>query len=113
MQAWINAPNAFTLVRLGSIPFIVQAILNGQRERALEIFILAAITDMVDGTLARRFHMATQFGAYLDPITDKLFLSSIYLSLAAVGSVPRWLVILIFSRDIVLLIACGIAWRFL
>lgn len=113
MQAWVNAANVFTLVRLASVPFIVRAILNQQHETALAIFVVAALTDAIDGTLARHFHMATQFGAYLDPITDKLFLSSIYLSLAAAGSVPVWLVALIFGRDLAMLTASGIAYRFL
>lgn len=104
---WLNAANLFTLVRLAAVPFAVQAILLEEHGRALAIVLAAGLTDAVDGALARRFGMATSVGAYLDPIVDKLFLSAIYISLAAVSSVPWWLVIEIFSRDFLILALCG------
>src|SRR5437870_12257387 len=113
MPRWLNVANLFTLVRLAAVPFAVQAILRREHKRALAIVLVAALTDTIDGTLARRFGMATRVGAYLDPITDKLFLSAVYISLASISSVPWWLVIEIFSRDFLILASCGAAILFL
>jgi cardiolipin synthase len=110
---WLNLANLFTLIRLACIPFAVQAILRQQHERALAIVLAAGLTDTIDGTLARRFGMATRVGAYLDPITDKLFLGAVYISLAVISSVPKWLVIEIFARDFLILAASGAAMLFL
>ncbi len=71
------------------------------------IVLLAALTDTIDGTLARRFGMATSVGAYFDPIVDKLFLSGVYISLAKISTVPWWLVIEIFARDVLILAVSG------
>ena len=89
------------------MPFAVQDILNGHHSRALIIVLLAALTDTIDGTLARRFGMATSVGAYFDPIVDKLFLSAVYISLAMISTVPWWLVIELFARDVVILGSSG------
>jgi len=89
------------------VPFAVHDILNGQHGRALVIVLLAALTDTVDGTIARRFGMTTDVGAYFDPIVDKLFLSAVYISLAMIATVPWWLVIEIFARDVVILGSSG------
>ena len=106
---WINLANLFTLVRMACVPFAVHAILREQHGRALAIVLVGGVTDIIDGTLARRFGMATSVGAYLDPITDKIFLSAVYICLAAISSVPWWLVIEIFSRDFLILAGCGAA----
>jgi cardiolipin synthase len=110
---WLNLANLFTLARLACVPFAVQAIVREEHGRALVIVLAAGLTDAIDGTLARRFGMATSVGAYLDPITDKLFLSAVYISLAVISSVPRWLVIEIFARDFLILTASGAAILFL
>jgi cardiolipin synthase len=109
---WVNAANLFTLLRLTLVPFAVRAILTGQHERALTLVLIAGLTDVIDGTLARHFGMATSVGAYFDPIVDKCFLSAVYISLAVVSKVPRWLVIEIFTRDVLILGACGAAMLF-
>jgi cardiolipin synthase len=103
MPRWLNIANLFTLGRLLAVPFAVQAILARENTLALAIVLAAALTDAVDGAIARRFGQTTRVGAYLDPVVDKLFLSAIYISLAAVSAVPWWLVIAIFIRDFVLL----------
>jgi len=79
----------------------------------LAIVLIAGLTDIIDGTLARRFGMATSIGAYLDPITDKIFLSAVYIALAMISSVPWWLVIEIFLRDFLILAGSGAAILFL
>jgi cardiolipin synthase (CMP-forming) len=109
---WLNIANLFTLARLACVPFAVRAILSAQHGRALGIVLGAALTDAIDGALARRFGMATSVGAYLDPITDKIFLSAIYISLAITSSIPWWLVIEIFTRDFLILAFSGAAILF-
>jgi cardiolipin synthase len=105
---WANVPNFFTLIRLLLTPFIIQAILSGRHQLALVLFASAAATDIMDGATARHFGIVTQTGAYLDPIADKILLSGVYLALAASHTVPWWLVVVIFARDIYILLAVGI-----
>ena len=109
MRKWLTLPNLFTLARVALVPFILLAILSRRPIAALALFAAAAATDGIDGYLARRLHTATPAGAYLDPIADKLLLSGVYLALAAIGSVPWWLVGVIFSRDLLLLSSSGVA----
>jgi cardiolipin synthase len=105
MPRWFNLANLFTLLRLILVPYIVGAILDGRHSRALELFFLAAVTDAIDGALARSFGMATQAGAYLDPIADKCLLSGIFLALGATGGVPWWFVAVVLGRDMYILLA--------
>jgi cardiolipin synthase len=105
MPRWFNLANFFTLLRLILIPYVIGAILAGRHTRALELFFLAAVTDVIDGTLARSYGMSTQAGAYLDPIADKCLLSGIFLALGAVGSVPWWFVAVVLGRDVYILLA--------
>lgn len=108
MPRWINLANCFTFLRLALVPFIVLAILDGRSERAVALFALAAVTDVLDGAAARHLKLASQTGAYLDPIADKCLLSGVFLALAAAQSVPWWFVVVVFGRDLYLLIAVGI-----
>jgi cardiolipin synthase len=108
MPRWLNVPNCITLLRLALVPFVIGAILDGRGLRALELFALAAVTDVLDGAAARRMRLATQTGAYLDPIADKCLLSGVFLALAAVRSVPWWFVTVVFGRDLYILAAAGI-----
>ena len=85
-------------------PIIWSAVWKRRHEAALILFGVAAASDAIDGYLARKLGSATPSGAYLDPIADKLLLSGIYLMLAAIGSLPWWLVGLILGRDLVILI---------
>jgi cardiolipin synthase len=79
--------------------------------RAAFLLILAAgISDAVDGFLAKRFGMASELGAYLDPLADKALIVSIYVTLGIAGSIPRWLVILVVSRDIMIIGAVMLSW---
>lgn len=100
----MNVANLFTLVRLLLAPVVIQAILDGRHVAALAIFAAAAATDYLDGAAARRFGWATQAGAYLDPIADKVLLSGVFLALAAARLVPWWLVGIIFGRDLFILL---------
>jgi cardiolipin synthase (CMP-forming) len=105
MARTLNLANLFTLSRLALIPWILRAILDGRNVSALQLFFVAAVTDLIDGALARNFGMGTPFGAYLDPIADKCLLSGIFLALGATEAVPWWLVVLVLGRDIFILLA--------
>lgn len=100
------APNLLTLMRLFIIPFLVIAILDGRYDGAFALFMLAGISDALDGLLARWLKQRTTLGQYLDPIADKLLLSTLFLVLTHVGLMPRYVTVLVFSRDLgILLIA--------
>src|ERR1039458_2179625 len=105
MPRWLNPANLLTLLRLILTPYVVGAILGGQYARALGLFFVAAVTDVMDGALARNYGQAQQVGAYLGPIADKFRLSGIFLALGATQSVPWWVVGIVFGRDIYILLA--------
>jgi cardiolipin synthase len=104
MPRWVNLANFFTLLRLALVPFILRDIVDGSHVRALVLFFLAALTDLIDGTLARTISGTTQAGAYLDPIADKCLMSGVFLALGAAAVVPWWFVAIVFGRDIVILL---------
>ena len=98
----MTLPNMISLARLLSVPFILWLILTDQWRPALVVFCLAGLSDAVDGILAKRFGMQSRLGQYLDPIADKALLVSIIILLGAQGYLPLWLVILVVSRDILI-----------
>ncbi len=109
MRKWLTLPNLFTIVRVVLAPIIISEIVHRRAFSALSLFAVAAATDAIDGYLARHFGAATPGGAFLDPIADKLLLTGVYLALALAGSVPWWLVAVIFGRDVLILVAAGLA----
>lgn len=105
-----SAPNLLTLLRLLFIPFAVIAVLDNHYIWALGIFILAGISDGLDGLLARLLKQKTVLGLYLDPIADKLLLSTMFVVLASVHKI-RWSVtVLVLSRDIIIVIVCALLY---
>jgi len=104
----VNAANLLTIARIVATPFVVLAIVNGVQFRALSLLAAAAFTDFLDGEVARRFSLATPVGAYLDPIADKILLSGVFLALGAAHLAPWWLILLIFGRDLYILLGVGI-----
>jgi cardiolipin synthase len=98
------------LARILLVPVVVWAITLGQMRIAFFLFLAAGISDAVDGFLAKRFHMASELGAYLDPLADKALIVSIYVSLGIVGTLPISLIILVVSRDIMIIGAFLLAW---
>jgi cardiolipin synthase len=98
------------LGRILLVPIVVWAITLGEMRIAFALFLAAGISDAVDGFLAKRFHMKSELGAYLDPLADKALIVSIYVSLGIVGMVPIFLVILVVSRDIMIISAFLLAW---
>jgi cardiolipin synthase (CMP-forming) len=108
----VSIPNLITLGRILLVPVVVWAIASNQMEIAFAIFIVAGVSDAVDGFLAKRFNMASELGALLDPVADKALLVSIYLALGIWGAVPGWIVILVVSRDIMIVGAVIVSWLF-
>lgn len=106
----MTLPNLITVARLFLVPLVIAMILEGRWQAAFVIFVVAGISDAVDGMLARRFGMASELGAYLDPIADKALIVSIYITLAFVGAVPAWLVVLVVSRDAMIVTAVILCW---
>ena len=105
-----SAPNLLTLMRLLFVPFVVVEIQQQNYRLALVIFVAAGVTDLLDGLLARLLQQKTTLGQYLDPIADKLLLSTMFLMLS-IGHIIRWPVtILVFSRDIIILIVCTLLY---
>lgn len=106
----LNLPNLITIFRIFMVPLIVWLIISGQFFVAFLLFVLAGLSDAVDGFIAKRFNQATELGAYLDPIADKLLLVSIYVSLGFREILPPWLVIVVVSRDILIVGALVLSW---
>jgi cardiolipin synthase len=93
-----------TLIRVLLIPVFVILIINKLLGWALVAFAVAGITDGIDGMVARITHKRTELGAYLDPIADKLLLSSVYITLAIIEILPSWLTVIVITRDVIILI---------
>jgi len=108
----VSIPNIITLGRILLVPVIVWAIVSSQREVAFALFLIAGLSDAVDGFLAKRFNMASKLGTLLDPLADKALLVSIYMALGIGGEIPRWIVILVVSRDIMIVAAVIVSWLF-
>ena len=108
----LTIPNLFTMVRILMTPFILYSLARGHFLLGGWLFGAAAVTDLLDGAVARRFGGETKLGLYLDPIADKILLSSIYIGLAAGGAVPVWVVVVIFSRDLFILALSSYALKF-
>jgi cardiolipin synthase (CMP-forming) len=98
----LNLPNALTLLRIVSIPFFLAQLSKHRYNYALYIFGLAALTDGLDGAVARWFDMRTEIGAYLDPFADKLLLVSAFVVLTIENAFPAWLLGVVLIRDIVI-----------
>jgi cardiolipin synthase len=106
----LSIPNLITLGRILLVPIVVWAIASGAMNVAFVLFLAAGISDGVDGFLAKRFGMTSVLGAYLDPLADKALIVSIYLTLGINGEIPRWLVILVVSRDILIVGGIMLSW---
>ena len=107
----LSIPNLITLARILLVPIVVWAIATpGAMWIAFVLFLVAGVSDAIDGFLAKRFGMTTVLGAYLDPLADKALIVSIYLTLGINNLIPRWLVILVVSRDILIVGGIMLAW---
>lgn len=109
MQARIfTVPNQLTILRLGFLPLFLIATIYGHYRIALSVLLIAALTDTLDGFIARRLNQKTALGAYLDPIADKLLLSSSFIVLSLKGKMAWWLTIMVISRDVMLLTTAAV-----
>ncbi len=98
----MNLPNAISLARLFSAPLVVWLILSNEITAAFWLFLIAAISDGVDGFIAKRLGMTTVLGGFLDPIADKALLVGTYAALGSNGVLELWLVILVIFRDLLI-----------
>jgi cardiolipin synthase len=108
----VSIPNVITLGRILLVPIVIWAIASNQMEIAFGVFVIAGVSDGVDGFLAKHFNMASELGAMLDPLADKALLVSIYVALGIWGAIPRWIVILVVSRDVMIVSAVIVSWLF-
>ena len=105
----LSIPNFLSLTRMGLIPLFVIAVLGSEPKKALLIFIVAGVTDALDGFIARFFHQASKLGAYLDPIADKLLLTTAFVMLTIPDlypgeRIPIWITVLVLARDIMIVV---------
>jgi cardiolipin synthase len=103
-----TAPNQLTLLRMIFVPFIVIELVEGRYFWALALFVIAGFSDGFDGLLARKLHQQTLLGQYLDPIADKLLLSTMFPVLSILHKIPWKFTVLVFSRDISILAASAV-----
>jgi cardiolipin synthase len=104
-----NIPNAITLGRVMSVPVLFYLLVSERSVAAFVVFLLAGLSDAVDGYLAKRFDWRSELGAYLDPLADKLLIVSIFIALGVRNELPLWLVIAVVSRDILIVVAVLLA----
>lgn len=108
----MNLPNLLTILRILLTPILVILLMQRRLDAATGLFAIAAVTDALDGLIARRFNQKTQTGAILDPVADKFLLISAYLTLSAIDLIPTWLTILVISRDVIIMAGIIILFLF-
>lgn len=106
----MTIPNLITIARLILVPLIIVMLTQGRWTGALTLFVIAGVSDAIDGFIAKRFNMKSELGAYLDPIADKALLVSIYVTLSVVGVLPVWITVLVVSRDVMIVSAIILSW---
>jgi cardiolipin synthase len=110
LRQLLTAPNQLTLLRMLFLPFIVISLVDGRYLTALILFVLAGISDGLDGLLARRLHQQTVLGQYLDPIADKLLMSTLFMVLSILHKIPWKYTVMVFGRDIAILITSAVLY---
>jgi cardiolipin synthase len=105
----MNVPNSLTLLRILLVPVFIGFMTYGAYGLALLALLVAGLTDAIDGLLARKWNQQTRLGMLLDPLADKLLLTSGFITLATLHLIPLWLVILVVSRDVILLLGTAVA----
>jgi cardiolipin synthase len=107
----MNLPNFITLIRIMLVPVMLFFLIEGKDLLGLLIFVVAALSDGLDGFIARAFKQKTRLGAFLDPLADKILLTTAFVVLAVKGFAPNWLAIMVASRDLLIMTGIGIlAW---
>lgn len=100
----MNIPNFLSLLRIILVPVIVIFLIQDSYAKALIVFTIAGLTDALDGTLARLLNKQTELGAFLDPLADKILLSTSFIALSIFGLIPSWLTVIVISRDFIILL---------
>jgi cardiolipin synthase (CMP-forming) len=99
----LNVPNFLTLLRIIAIPIFLILLTDGRAGAALIVFVGAGVTDALDGAIARMTNTRTTLGAYMDPLADKMLILSAFVVLAFMEVIPRWLTVVVISRDVIIL----------
>ncbi|MDA8082728.1 MAG: CDP-alcohol phosphatidyltransferase family protein [Nitrospiraceae bacterium] len=100
----LNIPNTLTITRIVIIPLFVTAVIYGRLRHALYLFVLASVTDILDGLLARLTGQQTRLGTFLDPLADKFLLVTSFVLFSVYGWIPKWLTITVISRDLIVVV---------
>lgn len=114
-KSWINLPNALTIFRIFLVPVYLYVFYAGSENNiffAGLIFILAGLTDVADGYIARKYDLGTKLGAVLDPFADKLMIFTILVTFATSGIISMWILIALGIKEIVLIVGGGILYLF-
>jgi len=104
----MNIPNFLSLIRIILVPVFVILLIQTAYYQALIIFVIAGLTDVLDGMMARLLNAQTRLGSYLDPIADKLLLAASFVTLSILGIIPSWLTVIVMSRDFIILLGIAI-----
>jgi len=100
----VNIPNVLTILRILLVPLFVYMLVYGHSGWALGVFVAAGFTDALDGAIARMWNQQSTLGRYLDPLADKVLLTSAFIALAVMNWIPFWVLLIVVSRDIILLL---------
>jgi cardiolipin synthase len=105
----MNIPNSLTILRILLIPCYIGLLIYGRFTLALIVLLVAGLTDALDGAIARMKNQYTRLGAVLDPLADKLLLTSGFITLSMIHLIPSWVTILVVSRDLILMLGTAVA----
>jgi len=100
----MNIPNFLSLLRIILVPVIVIFLIQGSYTKTLFVFVIAGLTDALDGALARLLNKQTELGSFLDPLADKILLSTCFIALSIFSLIPSWLAVIVISRDFMILL---------
>jgi cardiolipin synthase len=106
----VSIPNLITLGRIILVPVVFWLLMSGRTTAAFFAFVVAGLSDGVDGFLAKRYGWQTELGAYLDPLADKLLIVCIFIAMGVLGELPFWLVVAVVSRDALIVMAVVLSW---
>ncbi|GBE03726.1 putative CDP-diacylglycerol--glycerol-3-phosphate 3-phosphatidyl-transferase 2 [bacterium BMS3Abin09] len=105
-----NLPNLLTITRILLLPFFAVNLIYGEYHYALLVFAAAAISDILDGQIARITKQTTYFGSILDPVADKFFLITSFILMSYIGLIPKWFTIVVISKDLIVIAGCFILY---
>lgn len=99
-----NVPNALTMLRMVMIAIYLWLFFSNRLYPALAVFVLACLTDVLDGYIARKYHLVTSFGKLMDPLADKLMICAVLVTLALRGWVPWWLIVVVAAKELLMVL---------